>query len=257
MSLRDMIKRLWEARKNRVEIPKNEVIIPTKQEGVVLGIDYGTGKDVSGTVIKHGDKTNILQGGLLTPNQSKTFIDKIKLSDKKILAKTKIVQMKPPVRQSPYDTIEEALAHRHVKVPEEESTLADIQGFEKKLMKSLTDQIAADIDDAMLNSGNTDRDDDITLDSISGAIFVPRVLTNIPRMANPSAASKLFKKYNEPTSPYDTIEEALANRHRKLSMVGSIKQPLYASATIKPAIFPRTKFLPLLASNIDNLWSKK
>ncbi len=233
MSLHDMIKRIWQSRgKPLVEVPKTEIILPKplsgKSTGVITGVDMGTGKDE--TVIFVSPK--VKYGPSPVPASAKKLRAKWNLS-------REVLGSPPPQ----YDTLEEALRNRHAK-PKDREVLTDQAAFEKHLIKSLTDQIAADIDKLSLNG--TDNDDPIILDSISTQQFIPQMrMLSMPR---PVYEPKGTKR-REPKGQYDTLEEALRKRHYKP------KSLLYSTKDFKPVPLPRIK-TTLFTGKIDKLWAK-
>jgi hypothetical protein len=210
MSLRDMIKRLWKARANKIEIPENKVIVPQGKPRTIVGIDYATGADETALVVAHPKSGKSIYG----PSP-------IQLSMKSIQAKKLKTQWDISTEMlgtpaEPHKTIEEALRHRHVKSKRlTQNNIIDEPGFAKALMKNMTDQIAADIDNIAINGNTNTTEDDIILDSLSSAVFIPRVLTNTPRSALWGKVIDDFQKKG-PAS----IEEALRMRHRKTSSTG-------------------------------------
>jgi len=243
MSLRDMIKRLWKARANKIEIPENKLVLPDLKKHAIVGVDYGTG----------GDETALVMANMKS-GKSTTF-SKITLNQKKLQTQWDISSEMLGAPAEPHKTIEEALRHRHVKSKRlTQNNIFDDPGLGKALMKNLTDQIAADIDTIAINGTNTQ--DDITLDSIStsSAVFTPRVLTNIPRSAMWGKVATDFKKRG-----HDSIEAALRMRHRKDDFgppfieaikPNLIQQNLVAPQNVQAMIRP--KFFPML--DIDTAW---
>jgi hypothetical protein len=185
-------------------------------------------------------KPSIKQPRTIAPNQ-------IQATAKKLRAKWALTDelLGSPIQE--YRTLEEALRNRHAK-PKHREVLTDQVAFEKHLVKSLTDQVAADLDKLSLNGTDND-DDNIVLDSISTQQFIPQMrMLSMPRpIYEPKDAKRLF----EPKGRYDTLEEALRKRHHK----PTLQFPLYSTKDFKPMAMPKLKS-NLFTGKIDKLWVK-
>jgi hypothetical protein len=249
LDLTDMWRRLQKALGiPLIETPETKIILPTKSAGVITGIDMGTGKDESVIMLAPSPSATLKYGPSPVLASPKKFKTQWNLSNEAL--------------GSPFEahkTIEEALRHRHVKSKRRtQNNIFDDPGFAKALMKNLTDQVAADIDDLMIN-GSPTSGDDITIDSITGSPYA----INPPKtkyLVNPNnfvymGGSSLFNKPRKIGFKYPTIAEALRKRHHKETTgLETIEQPLFDVSNMKPMAMKKTTFFPLL--DADKQWIK-
>lgn len=247
MNLTDMWRRLRKALGvPLIEEPETKIILPIKSAGMITGIDMGDGKDTSAIFLapgpsvglKYGSSPLENSGGLLNKEQSDRFVNLLKKANDKMLPKPKWTVMTDDTFIAPreHDTVEEALRHRHSAPRGADPSIP----LEKRIMQSLTEAVAKDIDKTIL--GNT-------------IPYIPQMrMLTMPRPMYGSAGLKA--KFATPRDPHETIEEALRMRHRKTGIASS-GAPLFSTKDIVvQPIRVRTTFFPLLDKSIDKLWVK-